>query len=158
RRGVVPPEQPADRAGRRLLDDHDALLRPPVRLPAAPAPGRTGAAAGARRPARRGGRSGRRGPRGSTRMNAPPNAPFVSTRTRRPRVLVSCDHYLPGVKAGGPIRSISGLVSALGSELDFRIVTRDRDLGADERYAGVRPGQWYARDGAQVLYWPPSGA
>ncbi|HZR71105.1 MAG TPA: glycosyltransferase [Burkholderiales bacterium] len=91
-------------------------------------------------------------------MNAAAKTPFLGARSRRPRVLVSCDHYLPGVKAGGPIRSISGLVSALGGELDFRIVTRDRDLGAGERYAGVRPGHWYARDGAQVLYWPPAGA
>jgi glycosyltransferase involved in cell wall biosynthesis len=74
--------------------------------------------------------------------------------SRKPRILVSCDHYLPGVRAGGPIRSISALVATLGGELDFRIVTRDRDLGATTPYPGVRPGVWMVRGGAQVLYWP----
>lgn len=70
------------------------------------------------------------------------------------RVLVSCDHYLPGVNAGGPIRSISAIVHGLGSELDFRVVTRDRDLGATEPYAGIPAGRWTTYDGTPLHYCP----
>jgi hypothetical protein len=47
----------------------------------------------------------------------------------RPIVLVFVRYYLPGFKAGGPIRSIDNLVGHLGDEFDFHIVTSDRDLG-----------------------------
>ena len=39
-----------------------------------------------------------------------------------------CGAYLPGYKAGGPIRSIENLVARLGRELHFKILTADRDL------------------------------
>lgn len=52
----------------------------------------------------------------------------------RPRVLVMVDYYLPGFRAGGPIRSISNLAVALQGSMDLRIVTRDRDLGDREPY------------------------
>jgi hypothetical protein len=44
-------------------------------------------------------------------------------------VLVLVGTYLPGYKAGGPLRSIANLVATLGLEFHFRIVTLDRDLG-----------------------------
>lgn len=69
-----------------------------------------------------------------------------------PRVLVACDHYLPGVNAGGPIRSIAAIVRGLRDVLDFRIVTRDRDLGATEPYTGVSAGRWTTHDGTALFY------
>jgi glycosyltransferase involved in cell wall biosynthesis len=73
----------------------------------------------------------------------------------RPRILVTADWYLPGYKAGGPIRSIAGLVEGLGDELDLRIVTRDRDLGDAAPYPGVPAGSWTRTGAASVLYLPP---
>ena len=75
--------------------------------------------------------------------------------TRRPRVLVTADHYLPGFRAGGPIRTLSNLVEQLGGEYDFRIVTRDRDLGDDVPYAAVVPGRWHPQGAALVHYASP---
>ena len=75
--------------------------------------------------------------------------------TRRPRVLVTADHYLPGFRAGGPIRTLSNLVEQLGAEYEFWIVTRDRDLGDDAPYAGIVPGRWHPLDAARVYHAAP---
>jgi len=60
----------------------------------------------------------------------------------KPKVLILVAHYLPGMKAGGPIRSISNLVKSLAADIDFRIVTRDRDLGDHAAYDGITPDRW----------------
>jgi glycosyltransferase involved in cell wall biosynthesis len=70
----------------------------------------------------------------------------------RPAVLVLLCAYLPGYKAGGPIRSISNLVSAFGEEYHFRIVTMDRDLGERSPYPGVVTKRWVRVGKADVLY------
>ena len=44
------------------------------------------------------------------------------------RILTFVDYYLPGYKAGGPIRTIANMVSQLGGEFEFLIVTRERDF------------------------------
>src|SRR4051812_11201747 len=48
----------------------------------------------------------------------------------KPCILTFSRFYLPGFRAGGPIRSISRLVECLGDEFQFRIVTADRDAGS----------------------------
>ena len=70
----------------------------------------------------------------------------------RPRVLVFTAHYLPGYKAGGPIRSVQNVVAALGEEFDFRIFTSDRDYGDTTAYASVPINRWTSVDGAHVFY------
>ena len=62
----------------------------------------------------------------------------------RPIILSFAGHYLPGYKAGGPIRSIANMVDQLGDEFDFRIVAGDRDLGSGliARRARRRRGLW----------------
>lgn len=75
------------------------------------------------------------------------------TSADRPVILVAIDWYLPAYKAGGPIRSVSNLVAALGEDVDFRIVCGDRDLGASTPLP-VKPDTWYAAGRAEVLYLP----
>src|SRR5579863_7029524 len=70
----------------------------------------------------------------------------------KPKILLLVAHYLPGVKSGGPIRSISNLVEALGDEMDFRVVTTDRDQDEAEHYAGITPDRWTRVGKAEVLY------
>src|SRR3546814_13762415 len=53
----------------------------------------------------------------------------------RPCVAVFLRGYLPGYRSGGPLQSIANLVSRLGDEFDFRIITADRDLGNTSPYA-----------------------
>lgn len=71
-------------------------------------------------------------------------------------VLIMLPHYLPGFKAGGPIRSIANLVTQLGDEIDFRVVTADRDLGDRDAYPGVHLSRWQRVGRAQVRYLPPA--
>jgi glycosyltransferase involved in cell wall biosynthesis len=73
-------------------------------------------------------------------------------------VLIVCDYYLPGHKGGGTIRSLANLVARLGEEFDFRVVTRDRDLGDDRRYPSVRVGEWTSVGKAQVMYLPSTAS
>lgn len=76
----------------------------------------------------------------------------------RLRVLVFSRCYLPGFRGGGPVRSLVNLVQALGAQIDFRIVTLDRDQGGGPPYASVRSGSWQSVGGAQVLYLSPGAA
>jgi glycosyltransferase involved in cell wall biosynthesis len=69
-----------------------------------------------------------------------------------PTILGLMDHYLPGFKAGGPVRSVEALVETLGSEFSFRIACRDRDLGDSAAYPGVEAGEWYSLGRGKVTY------
>ena len=70
-------------------------------------------------------------------------------------VFILVSHYLPGFKGGGPTRSISNLVSALGKEFTFKVITLDRDLGAALPYPGVSAGRWIRVGNADVIYLTP---
>ncbi len=61
---------------------------------------------------------------------------FMHTKKR---LLVFISFYLPGFKAGGPIKTIQNMVTQLDGDLDFCIVTRDRDLGDTEAYSSIKP-------------------
>ncbi len=71
---------------------------------------------------------------------------------KRPAVLTVVDHYWPGFKAGGPVRTIMSLVEHLGSEFLFDIVTSDRDLGDRRAYDGITANRWTVHGDARVLY------
>ena len=72
----------------------------------------------------------------------------------RPIVLTIAGHYLPGYRAGGPIRSLANLVAALGDEVRFRIVAYDRDHGSTTPYGGLTDG-WAPVGAAEVRYLTP---
>lgn len=69
-----------------------------------------------------------------------------------PAVLVFAAAYMPGFKAGGPIRSLANLVEHLGDEFEFRIITRNKDLGEASPYPEVRADAWNQVGKAQVWY------
>jgi glycosyltransferase involved in cell wall biosynthesis len=70
-------------------------------------------------------------------------------------VLVFADWYLPGFKAGGPIRSIANMVEALGDEFQFKVITRDRDWLQTKPYENAVPGVWQPVGKAEVIYLTP---
>jgi glycosyltransferase involved in cell wall biosynthesis len=74
---------------------------------------------------------------------------------QRPRVVIFVEFYLPGFRAGGPMRSVSALVEQVGSEIDCYVVTRDRDEGSDRPYPDVPVGEWTTVGCAKVLYLAP---
>jgi len=67
-------------------------------------------------------------------------------------VIVVASTYLPGEKAGGPVRSISNLVDRLGDVVDFFVVTRDRDIDGKESYPGIVAGRSSKVGNAEVFY------
>jgi len=70
-------------------------------------------------------------------------------------VLVFVRYYLPGYRAGGPIRTIANMIDRLGDSFEFKVVTSDRDLGDSKAYPGVETGKWMQQGPALVRYFPP---
>jgi len=70
-------------------------------------------------------------------------------------ILVFADYYLPGFKAGGPIRCLANIVDRLGDDFEFKIVTRDRDYGDMEPYTAIHPNLWQTKGKATLLYLSP---
>jgi glycosyltransferase involved in cell wall biosynthesis len=70
----------------------------------------------------------------------------------KPRILIMIQYYLPGLKAGGPIRTISNLVQWLGDDYEFFILTSDHDLGESSPYPNIECGKWLTVGKAQVRY------
>lgn len=67
-------------------------------------------------------------------------------------ILIFTDYYLPGYRAGGPIRSVSNLVDWLGDEFNFHIVTSAYDYGTDISYPGIAVNEWTSVGKARVHY------
>lgn len=72
---------------------------------------------------------------------------------KKPEVLVFIDWYLPGTKAGGPVRSVANLVDHLADKVRFSIVTTDTDYTEQEPYSEVVPNSWTEfQNGTRVWY------
>ena len=71
----------------------------------------------------------------------------------RPRVLVVADYYLPGFRAGGPVRAIANTIARLASAADFFVVTRDHDADGS-KHRGIDGGRWIHSAAGRVLYAP----
>ncbi|WP_187260571.1 glycosyltransferase family 4 protein [Pontibacter beigongshangensis] len=68
------------------------------------------------------------------------------------RILITIDWFLPGYRAGGPIRSCANLVNHLKEEFDFYIITRNTDYNSTAPYPGVTPNIWQQRYGVNLYY------
>lgn len=75
--------------------------------------------------------------------------------SNRSRILVITAYYLPGYKAGGPLRTIVNMVNLLSDEFEFWIVAHDRDLGDASPFCNVRPNEWQRVGKAMVHYLSP---
>jgi glycosyltransferase involved in cell wall biosynthesis len=71
------------------------------------------------------------------------------------KVLIFLSHYLPGYKSGGPLQTIKNIVDVLGDEVEFSIVTLDRDMDNEESYNDIEPCVWHKVGKSNVLYMPP---
>lgn len=68
------------------------------------------------------------------------------------RILICIDWYEPGFKAGGPIRSVANIVSALKDDYEFYILTSAYDLGETEPYPNITMNEWFDEDGLFLKY------
>jgi glycosyltransferase involved in cell wall biosynthesis len=57
----------------------------------------------------------------------------------KPRIAVLIDWYLPGSKAGGPVRSVHSLLELMKADYDFFVITRNTDLGETFPYKDIKP-------------------
>jgi glycosyltransferase involved in cell wall biosynthesis len=73
----------------------------------------------------------------------------------RPKILCIVDYFLPGYKAGGPIRSISNLLSHLDENFEFLIVTRDRDILDKNPYPNIISDDWNSVGNNKIFYASP---
>lgn len=60
--------------------------------------------------------------------------------------------YLPGTKAGGPVRSVFSLVSLLKNYFDLYIITSNTDLGSDKPYSDIKPNTLFTKDDINYYY------
>ena len=67
------------------------------------------------------------------------------------KILVLCDHYKPGFRAGGPITTLSNMVSQLSSYFDYYVVSRDRDLLSNKPY-NIELNQWVKHSDSYRYY------
>ncbi|MGC6342370.1 glycosyltransferase [Bisgaard Taxon 45] len=73
-------------------------------------------------------------------------------KKNKPRILILIGTYLPGVKGGGPIRTIHNLVSRLKDEFEFYLITSDRDLNDAQSYPNIPLNKWIKYDDVNVYY------
>ena len=68
------------------------------------------------------------------------------------KILIFTDSFLPGFKGGGPITSISNLVSLLNNHFDILICTKDRDFEDIEPYKGIEQNKIIKYKEYNVIY------
>jgi len=68
------------------------------------------------------------------------------------KILVFTHYYVPGYKAGGPIRSIANMVARLSGHFNFFIVTSDRDSFDEVPYPNIKADCWVKQNNAHVMY------
>ncbi len=74
------------------------------------------------------------------------------------RVLTFLEYFSPGYKYGGPTRSVANLIENLGDEVDFMVLTRDRDFRETQPYANIPTLRWLNMGKAKACYLPPEHA
>ena len=71
------------------------------------------------------------------------------------KILVFIDWFLPGYRAGGPIRSCANMIEHLKDEFDFSVITRNSDYCEMVSYSGIISNAWnILPGGTRVFYYP----
>ena len=72
---------------------------------------------------------------------------------KKKTVLIFIDWFLPGYKAGGPIRSVANLITHLRNDFKFLVITRNTDYCETIPYKEIQSDQWnILPDGIRVYY------
>lgn len=70
----------------------------------------------------------------------------------KPKVLIFIDWFLPGYKAGGPIKSVANIINALQKHYEFIVVTSNRDAGNSKPYNNLKHNKWLDIYNARIIY------
>ncbi len=80
------------------------------------------------------------------------NVPDVGGNSKK-KILVFIDWYKPGYRAGGPIRSVTNIISHFREEFDFSVITSDTDYRVKTPYTNIISNQWnILSSGTRVFY------
>jgi glycosyltransferase involved in cell wall biosynthesis len=72
-------------------------------------------------------------------------------------IMVFCDWFSPGYRAGGPIRSVENFAAFMSGRNNIMIVTSDRDHGSSTPYNNIETNVWLPYEaGIQVMYLAPA--
>lgn len=72
------------------------------------------------------------------------------------KILVSTRYFMPGYKAGGPIKSLKNLTLAMASEFQFSIYTSAFDMGEAKPYP-VELNSWHRTEHGLSVYYSGKG-
>lgn len=68
------------------------------------------------------------------------------------KIIIFADYFLPGYKAGGPIRSLENLSRVLKEDYSVYLITRDHDQGEVESYNSVKKNEWNKVNDIDIFY------
>lgn len=68
------------------------------------------------------------------------------------KLTILIDWYLPGTKAGGPVRSIYSLIPLLKNDFDIYVITTNTDLGSNQGYKDIVPNKWFEKEQLHYYY------
>lgn len=71
------------------------------------------------------------------------------------KVFCIVDHFLPGFKGGGPIRTIANMRDLLIDSVQISIFTRDRDLGSNLPFDSIPTDTWIKTEQGPIFYASP---
>jgi len=67
------------------------------------------------------------------------------------KVAILIDWFLPGNKAGGPVKSIYSLIQSLQDKIDFYVITMNTDIASNKVY-NIPANQWTKYENINVFY------
>ncbi len=73
----------------------------------------------------------------------------------KPKILIFIDWFLPGYKAGGPIKSVSNMVNSLHQDFSFYIITSDKDIDDLNSYQNIELNKWITKENYSIVYLTP---
>ncbi|MCU4158065.1 glycosyltransferase family 4 protein [Carboxylicivirga sp. A043] len=77
----------------------------------------------------------------------------MNSQTPQQKILIFIDWFLPGYKAGGPVRSMANMVEYLKEDYAFYIVTRNTDYTESTPYTTVKSNCWESfAENVKVFY------
>jgi len=72
----------------------------------------------------------------------------------KPKILILTEWFVPGYKAGGPIKSCFYFAQNLSDYYDIHVLTTNKDFGDDKEYSDIKPNEWIgSKDGKYTIYY-----
>lgn len=75
--------------------------------------------------------------------------------SKKKKILIFIDWFLPGYKAGGPIRSVANMLEHLSDDFSITIVTSDRDLDSNTPYQNIEKDKFIKQNNYSIIYLSP---